>query len=86
MNVFNDLVVRPVSEGFVEEVEQQLHLEKAAGVKPAKRIIDVTSDIEDRLSLEAQAEAEGWQSHWHKWLELSCEEDAKHNYEGADLT
>ena len=86
MNVFKGLVDKPVSKDFAEDVEQHLLLEKAANVKPAKRIIIATDDIEDRLSLEAQAEAEGWQSLWHKQLELSCQEDAKHNYEGEDLS
>jgi predicted RNA-binding protein with RPS1 domain len=79
MNVFRGLARGPVAEDFLEDVEQHLHLEKAVGVKPQHRVIDSIDDAEGRLSLDAQAQAEGWQSHWHKRLEESCQEESKYN-------
>ena len=81
MNVFKSLAVLPVSEDFVGDVEQHRHLEKIAGVKPAKPFTVTYSDAEESLLLDSQAQAEGWHSHWHKWLEESCQEDSKHNPE-----
>ena len=80
MNVFKSLVVSPVSEDFVEEIEELRQLEEASGVKPSPRvIIDDEYDDDDRSAKDAQAWSEGWQSHRHKSLEESCEKESKYN-------
>lgn len=80
MNVFKSLVVSPVSKDFVEEIEELRQLEEASGVKPSPRVISVDDfDDDDQAAKDAQAGSEGWQSHWHKSLEESCEKESKYN-------
>jgi hypothetical protein len=80
MNVFKGLVTGPVAEDFVEEIEELLQLEEASGVKPSTRVTTADDfDDDDQAAKDAQAWSEGWQSHWHKSLEESCEKESKYN-------
>ena len=79
--MFKGLAFLPASEDFAKDIEEHRHLEETAGVKPAKPTTVTYSDAEERLLLDSQAQAEGWHSHWDKWLQESCQEDSKHNPE-----